>query len=1315
MQNKLLSTIILFLFSIYLFGGNPTDISRLFAKSSNSNIRVMEFVDNPILLDINPSYLSNLIKSNYKEVTLTLPVSEFENVELRLEQFKVLSDDFILRTSSGDTLKNYKPGLFYRGEIVGKEGIVTLSVFEEQVFGLVSIKDVGNYNLVQDKENKSQYILYNDFKIKTARNFVCNTPDTPIDQDIREIEHYSQMRTGNCVKFYLEGDYELEQDKGSVSAASNYMTALFAEVAELYDNEQISIEIQEIMVWNTPDNYSNNSSDEDLDIFQNNNPNFNGDLASLMSLGGGNLGGLAYVGVLCSSNWAYSFCGIDGSFQNVPAYSWDVEVCAHEWGHNFGSRHTHACVWNGNNTQIDDCGNKYFADQGETPEGEQCFNPNNPILPNDGTIMSYCHLIWSVGINLALGFGTQPGNLIRSEYNSANCLTSCTGGVLAPVAAFSAEPLVICQGETVYFTDISTNGPTEWNWTFEGGDPGSSGDQNVEVAYYTAGTFDVTLVASNIAGSNTHSENNLVTVNAVAEPNFSYTKNMFQVTLTNLSQNATEYYWEFGDGETSTATNPTHTYDIDGVYTITLYASNALCTGYQEYSVEVEIITPPTANFNFTQTDFCKPSTIQFFDQSSENATTRLWNFEGGTPATSTAKNPSVTYNSIGDFNVKLTVSNELFSNSKELLDTIHIRTKPVSDFNYTIVGNTVNFINSSQNANSYLWYFGDNTTSTETNPVHVFAGGSYQVSLKAINDCGDSTKIKTISITLEPVAAFSAEEVSGCSPFSTTFHNNSNTTNISWVFEGGSPATSTQQNPVVNYLIAGQFDVTIYATNALGTDTLIMNNFIHVLAQPTGAFSKTVNAYTANFIQTTNNVTGFYWNFGDGSPQSTQVNPSHTYQNDGIYTVQFVYFNDCDTLTYSNSVVIANPPVANFTYSNTTGCSPLTVTFTNTSSSNSALFNWTFEGGNPASSTAQNPVVTFNNKGTFNVSLKVTNAQGNNTKTIEDLVTVNSKPVPNFSKTNVGLNYTFSYTGEPASQVKWHFGDGTSALGQQVNHTYSSAGTYELKVISTNSCGSDTLVHSLVITLNPTANFTYNTHQGCAPLVVQYTNTSSSANSVFWLFEGGIPSFSTSNNPQVTYTTGGNFEVELIAFGNSSNDTLIMESVINVNDGPTVNFNHSVSGATASFTNLTSSDALTYFWDFGDGSVSELKNPTHTYAANGNYNVSLFANNQCGTKSLTKTVLITTVKTNELNLEKLVLYPNPNDGEFSLEFDTPESGDYNFKVLSSTGQKVAEVRKAFIQGYNKIDFQLRDIPVGLYLLKAEKDGKFYNILFSKQ
>lgn len=1318
MLRKILITCF-FLISVLIISAQESkDITRLFSISEIQNRNALDHAQGAITMDIDMSYLNEIYKNNFEKMSLSIPVSDEEFVTLDLHQFKVLSGNFILRASNGDTIKNYKPGLFYRGKIRGKEGIVTLSVFKQEVIGIVSIKGEGNFNIGKIENSDNKYIIYNDFKTKIKRPFVCNTEDVIAEDQVRYSESTINERTGECVKFYLEGDYELFQDKGGVDNASNYMTALFAEVAELYANENISIEISEIMVWNTADNYTNSDSGTDLDIFIENNPDFNGDLAALMSLGGGEagLGGLAYVNVLCSPNWAYSFNGIIGAFNNVPSYSWDVEVCAHEWGHNFGSPHTHACAWNGNNTQIDDCGNKYAYDNGETPEGDQCFNPNNPILPDDGTIMSYCHLIAGVGINFNLGFGLQPGNLIRNNYNNAACLTACEGGQQIPVANFEAEPLILCEGESVIFTDLSLNNPTSWNWTFQGGEPASSDLQNPEIIFPNAGVFDVTLEVSNSAGSHSLTRNDYITVNNVAQPLFAYTISDYnQVYFTNQSQFATEYYWDFGDGSNSSEVNPVHEYYDDGIYTVTLFASNNNCQTYEEYTINIEIISPPVAGINFSQSDFCKPSTIQFLDASSNNVTSRLWSFEGGNPATSTLENPVVQYNESGVFNVSLTVFNSLYSNTLVLEDTVKISSPPIPDFQYVINGSIVTFTNTTQNGISYLWNFGDNTTSNLVNPVHSYiSGGTYNVSLTATNQCGNSSKVKTLTISAEPHADFSADNTSGCSPFSTTFHNLSNTTNVSWVFQGGTPATSTQQNPVVNYINAGQYKVTQYATNSLGTDTLIRDNYIQVQPLPTGAFTHIINGYTANFNQATNNTAGFYWKFGDGS-QSTQTNPSHTYQNDGTYLVEFIYFNNCDTLTYSKSITIANPPVANFIASAVSGCKPFSVSFTNTSSVNATSYSWTFEGGTPATSTLKNPVVVFSNKGSFNVSLTATNSIGSNTKSEIDLINVNGIPEPAFTKTNSGLNYSFTYTGETASQVKWLFGDGASAIGQQVSHTYASTGVFPLKVIATNNCGSDTLAYSLEVALKPTANFSFNKKSGCAPLEIQYTNSSTSANSVFWTFEGGIPSFSTSNNPIVVYTVGGNYDVQIIAYGTNGSDTLFQESLVSVDGGPNVNFNYNINGPTVKFTNQSSSDAKEFFWDFGDGTVSEEKNPSHTYNANGNYTVTLFANNDCGQQSKSRNVLMSTVKTSDLSINKFILYPNPNNGNFSLEFETLEAGDYNFKIFNSVGSLIKAYTRHFNEGNSKVDFPLSELPQGLYLLKMSKDSKTHQVLFSKQ
>lgn len=346
-----------------------------------------------------------------------LPTQSGEQLELELVLQSPLATGFYVSTNeSNNQPVAYEPGAYYRGLIKGQPGsVVAFSVFENEIIAVAATPDKGNYVLgkINEPGNVTGYILYSDKGLPAPAGTICSTtePLGYMEQMRSYLEPSANKTTSTkCVKVYIECDYALFQNKGSVTNATNFITAVFNNVATLYNNEQITTSVSQVYVWTTQDPYPTNSSSDALNSFKATRTSFNGDIAHLAALGGANLGGIAWIDVLCNNTYHYAYSNIYSSYSTVPTYSWTVYVMTHEMGHNLGSPHTQSCSWTGG--ALDNC----YTTEGGCAAG--------PAPTNGGTIMSYCHLT-SYGINFNNGFGTQPGNLIRNRVNAAACLTTC--------------------------------------------------------------------------------------------------------------------------------------------------------------------------------------------------------------------------------------------------------------------------------------------------------------------------------------------------------------------------------------------------------------------------------------------------------------------------------------------------------------------------------------------------------------------------------------------------------------------------------------------------------------------------------------------------------------------------------------------------------------------------------------------------------------------------------------------------------------------------------------------------------------------------
>ena len=445
----------------------------------------------------------------------------------------------------------------------------------------------------------------------------------------------------------------------------------------------------------------------------------------------------------------------------------------------------------------------------------------------------------------------------------------------------------------------------------------------------------------------------------------------------------------------------------------------------------------------------------------------------------------------------------------------------------------TVEFTDTSTNYPTvWAWEFGDGTTSNLQNPKHTFVGkGVYQVNLTASNVNG-SSGVKSLDINVTekpepvlPVANFTAS-------LTVQFTDTSTNDPTQWEWNFGDGTNSTEQNPVHVYNSEGTYTVTMVATNAAGSSYVRSMVITVTRLIPVANFTSNVTEgyapLTVQFNDTsTNGANEWNWVFGDGT-NSTEQNPVHVFSGEGTYRVTLIVTNGDGSSNPKSMDIKVNrvpvSPVAGFTANSTEGSAPLTVQFTDTSTTSPNEWNWNF--GDGSTSTEQNPVHVFNGEGTYSVTLVATNDDGSSDpKSMNIKVNrVPTPPVVNFTAKQTGpltVQFNDASSNSP-NEWNWDFGDGSTSTDASPVHAYAAAGTYTVNLAVSNADGSDTISKTITVTgtsASPTASFTLAPQVGRAPLTVRFTDRSVNAASIKWDFGDGTTS--TESNPSHTYTTG--------------------------------------------------------------------------------------------------------------------------------------------------------------------------------------------------
>lgn len=779
------------------------------------------------------------------------------------------------------------------------------------------------------------------------------------------------------------------------------------------------------------------------------------------------------------------------------------------------------------------------------------------------------------------------------------------------------------------------NGNLQYKWSF--GDGNQSNLLNYENTYNNGGTYNAKLVVSNQFGCK-DSVTKVVQVDTPMTARFTANatrscRSPFTVQFNNINKQGNIYIWNFGDGNSSTDANPSHTYLDSGKYTVSLTVTNSLSTLFNciDSVKKVEYIVIQKTQINMFSipdsgcTHLVKKFSIDTFASGTIN--NYKWLFGDGTFSLSAS--PIHTYNNLGSYDITLiTTTATGCTDTTKVTNAIKISTKPTANFNTNVfnacASTPISFTNLSSGANQWQWDFGDFQTSEDQHPSHKFKDTGYlNISLIAINGgCNDTLTINRYVYIKPAIAKFSF--ITNCTNNLLVKFLNTSIGGKRFLWDFGDGTTSTETSPTHLFANGGSYTIRLDAFNdSTGCNSFFIKSLILVKDTTTfiAANNNVCRGGSIQLIANTNrsSLGTYFWSFGDGSALFTTRNDTvaHVYNLPGVYTVKLIKVstNNCRDTIIKPQLIMIDGPIAKFDIPTLGTCvnKALQIIDSSKSDGRNAIVSWTWDYGDSITQTITAPPFThvYDSLGAFRIWLKVTDSKGcTDTIGLKKNITVanissafypyDSITCPNKPITMVTPSYTIGFG------YNWSFGDGTTANTQYVTKAYANPGIYTVKVILSNGFGcSDTTIKTNIIkVVQPESKFFINdSFKTCPPLIVQFTDSSKYAVTKVWDFGDGTST--TSNNPTHFYTYPGTYVAKLTIIGPGGCSSVSQKSI--VVQGPRGSINYAARSLCKPYTVdfvAHAQDAIGFTWDFNDGNTITNNDSTmqHTYNDAGSY-----------------------------------------------------------------------------------------------------------------